>query len=245
MTELIALTRHIVGFDAPPPGGEDKLSDTDILRWLNDRFKKMVDSVFGIPVYLSLTIATDGTIVVADSNSDPLITDGLMVKTAEDYTYLSWPNLRSMGRPINRTTEIAKSDAAPLERVNRNEPMWQYRFRNSGAYYEYYDYVPGKGLVLLPITITTENAIKIPYKQDYVRLLEAEKPTAFFSEDDCMAPVCHAAFMCAIGPLDAVDPKRFKDERDDVARAFLQKAYTKDTGTALGFDNIQGNVLAR
>jgi len=246
LTELTALVRRLVAFPAPPTGGADKLSDTDILRWLNDWFKKMSDLVYGIPVYLEITVTAAGVIAVTTggSNSTPAVVTAGIVKSVEDFTFVSWPNLRSVGRPINRTTGIATNDRAPMTRANRNEPTLQYRFRESSDYYEWYDYVPGKGLVFLPITINETNTIRIPYKQDYVRLATGDKPAAFFAEDDVMAPVNHAAYYCAV-ILGLDEPDRFIRDRDSVTGSFIAKKYTKDTGSALGFDDVTGAQLAR
>lgn len=246
MTELIALTRHMVGFPAPAAGGADKLDDTHILRWLNDWFKSMAESIFGIPVYLEFTVSVAGVCTVVTTNSSPVVTTDLMAagQRVEDFTFLSWPDIRSISQVINRTSGVAETDDAIMLKMSRNSPNDQWDLRGSSDYYSGYDYEPGKGIVLLPKTITAINTIRVNYKQEFQRLTGAQKPSSFFSEDDTMAPVLHAAYYCAV-VLGLEEPDRFWSERDKVTRAFVTRAYTKDTGPAMGFDNLNGMQFRR
>lgn len=172
MTDHIAMVRELVGFVSPVVvGGADKLNDTSILRWVNDWYAKMVSAVYGMPVYLELVITglgNTGIIAIGASNSTPPVLAADIVKTVEDFTFLSWPNIRSVGSVINRTADIADTDRAIMNRVSRSIPYLQNVFRGTDEYYTCFDYESGKGLVLLP-TITKPNTVRINYKQNFIR----------------------------------------------------------------------------
>jgi len=327
--QMIAKTRRLVAFPAPPTGGADKLSDVDILGWINDWFKKMSDEIYGIPAYLEITKATSGTLAVVTSAATPAVATADLSVVSEDWKFLTWPNIRSIGNLINRTTGVADTDRAPMLRVSRDMSFAQNIHRGSADYLSYFDYEPGKGLVLIPDTITIANTIRINYKQKFIRihdgtpdgtttftgsgvddaipsgsytgtsdtvytviidsattfkwgrnvdpmapvyqvgtititgvaqLLERgiyitfgatsgrtiydkwvftapanEAAPSFFSDEDLMAPMAHAAFYCAL-ILGLDDPGQFLSIRNGVTADFINNKKTKDLTQAFSYD---------
>lgn len=168
--EMVDLVRTYVGFPAPASGGTDRLSNTNIIRWLNDGFDKMVNAVYGLEKYTEFTITDVGAIVVTEpaaGESPPTIA----VNNPPLLSYASYKisDARSYVKFENKTAGILDDSRRILVRKSIGDPVYQATFNTSVSYYKYYDLYGERGFVLLPFTISETNTIGITYRNNFVR----------------------------------------------------------------------------
>jgi len=164
--ELILLVRDMVGFPAPKTGGNEPLSDGNILKWINQGYHKLEQVINGVPAYLEFTVTAGGVIAVTKTNSDPVVASGDIVQYAYDFTYVKFPNVKAYGTFENLTDSIYKTEDRLMRQISRYDRRKQAEFQEyTGDYYLYYDLDKKNGVVFLPKTIAKTNTIGIHYRQ--------------------------------------------------------------------------------
>lgn len=249
MAQLITLVRDIVYLPAPVTGATDYLSDTNILRWLNDAFEDMVDAVFGIPAYLEFTITSAGVITVTKSTSSPVVTSGLITTTTEDHVWKNLPAVRSWGRFLNLTDAVAETENRRMDLIDEQDARYQDVINNAQDYILWYALNPDKGFLLIPTTWRVTNTIGIHYKQNFVRLASGETPSSFFRETDLDYPVYTAAQKVGVQVEDtrsmpgAGGLSLFEREAMNGWKKFMNAKKKRNTGPARSLDNPGGKEL--
>ena len=168
---LVDLVRTYIGFPTPQTGGDDRLDNLDIIRWINDGFDKMVGEVGGLEAYTEFTITDAGVIVVTEpaaGENPPTI--ALNNPPLSDYGLFKISDALSYVKFRNKTTELEDDSRRILVRRSINNPHRQEIYNNAQDYYDSYDLVGTSGFCLMPFTVNETNTIGVGYKKKFRRL---------------------------------------------------------------------------
>lgn len=168
--EMVDLVRTYIGFPEPAAGATDRLSNTDILRWLNDGFDKMSNEVYGLEKYTEFEIQADGTITVtepASGEDPPSIT--LNNPPLQSYPSFDISDLRSYVSFVNKTDGVNDDGRRIMKKKSIDDHNYQGSFNTVASFYRWYDLSGTNGFVLLPLTIDQTNTIGIKYRKDFTR----------------------------------------------------------------------------
>ena len=171
--DAIDLVRGLIGLPDPEAGGEDLLSDRQILHWLNDGFSKLAKAVYGFPAYLEFTVTNAGVYTVTKSTSTPAVTTGLLTTLIEDRTWHNFPNVRSWTNFLNLTNVPAPTEGRLLEKMDLEDPRFQEAYVTPLDYFFGFSLDAERGFLLLPDAINLTNTVGIRYKQKNIRMHSA------------------------------------------------------------------------
>jgi hypothetical protein len=239
--ELITLTRDLFAFPTPATGGTDKLSDTNILRWLNDGFEEMSDAIFGIPADVEFTIeagtGTNRTVTVTKPDTGVTISEN-----DQDYTYYKVSGVRSYGQFENLTTALRDTSLRIMLKLPPEDPRFQAVMNATSAYLNYYWIDGDRGFVLLPRTLSEENTIHIQYRKNLTRVTDtSESPDSYFTTRDEMYPVYKAVSKLCLQLEDMRQDSFLREAAKEMGK-FLQRAHTIDLAPAV---QIMGGGVRR
>lgn len=224
--QLITLVRDLVDFPTPATGGSDKLSDTNIFRWLCDGFEEMADAIYGIPADIDFTVGTTGTITVTKPTGAGAPT---ISSNAQDYTFYKVSNARSYGSFLNLTDAVDDTSLKIMLKVSPDDPRFQAVYNATGSYLNYYWIDGDRGFTLLPKTLTSTNTIHIRYRKNLTRpTLTTESPDTYFTEQDQGGyAVYKAASKCCLQLEDTRMDDFLREGAKEMAK-FLQRKHTID-----------------
>ena len=170
-SQLVDLVISKVGYAQPVTGGDNPVSDDEIIEYLNDTFTYMAKKIGGLDYYVEFTITSTGVITVtvpATASLQPGITE--VSPQLGSYPAYKIDNSYRIKRIENLTTGMIDTPGRILYSVDKYKREYQSSFETNGdKYYKWVYENARRGIVLLPKKITDTNTIAVTYGKKFTR----------------------------------------------------------------------------
>lgn len=169
-TDLLALVVSKTGYATPVTGGDDPVSDNEIIEYLNDAFSHLTKGLGGHEKYVRFTITAAGVITVTVP-ALPLVQPSITLVTP---ALVSLPSYKisdayKIIQIENMTANMINTADRVLYRIPYDQRQYALAFEDSDTYYRWVDGQARRGIVLLPKTITLENDLAVTYGGKFTR----------------------------------------------------------------------------
>lgn len=169
-SELVNLVISKAGYAQPVTGGDNPVSDAEIIEYLNDAFAEMTKQIKGHEKYVRFTITAAGVIAITEpalplpQPTISLVTPALVslpsYKISDAYRIIQVENM---------TANMINTYDRVLYRIPYDQRRYALAFEDSDTYYRWVDGQARRGIVLLPKTITAVNDLAVTYGGRFTR----------------------------------------------------------------------------